>query len=938
MSIGIKQTRFDGGETSPSWYARTDHPRYATALRKCKNWIPTPTGQLVSRPGTVFTAITQDQGTLPCRLEGFLFSDGQAFLFEFGTNYVKIYKAGSAVQTFSTPWAANMLPYLKLSQAENVIEIACGGQLGTAAAFWAGYPITGTGGLPPREIRYIPNALAGAGFGTWTFGTTALTPNIDPSNTNLYWFGGTLTQSITNYDPTYAGYVFGNVVLSNNLFYVAVQATTPAGQTPSGTSLWWNDLVDVTHQPVSTTFGVTITYLDTNTGVTGETEVLAATTVVAPLSTDRNVIVNFSGAIAQNAHTVVLYYSFYQGNNGIFGWEGDSPNPSYTFDGTAPDFSKQPPTVQYTSGPFQLNNLTDYPAVVAHFEQRRMFANTVTHPMRFYGSAIGNFARFDQPVPGRPASDAYNFDIASDGIEDVRSMVGLRVLVVLSGQGEWSARGADGGAIGQTNIDLKRQSRWGSSWLNPVVIGNGLLFNTAKSNMVRDFYPMYGLYTDNWEGEDLSAYARHFFEHNKIVSWAFQSTPYQVVWAVRDDGVLLSLTYDRKKEICGWAQHTTGNGDVFESVCVIPEPPMDAVYVTVRRKINGVWVRYVERFDNPIQPTDIRQSSALDCAFVYDGHNTNSANGVYMSGSAFTPGSVVTVYANSNIFKTDLRNPASIIFDPDGLVGGPIEAKIVAFVSSTQVTCELQNTVTPAQQALWVYGVAPGATPYYSNYGLTTTGVLATWLAGLPSDTGLVEWPLWNASQAYNIGDTVSYNGSSWTALQATTTARAAGLATVVPGPSSAYWVPATTSTRGLSALADGATIPSVAFDGAGLLTLDKPALVLRVGLSYDCDVELLDLNTQATELRNKYKRVIRVGFEVAATRGIWVGQSFTDLVNEDIETDVNQGTVPPLLTDYREVFIASDFNKNGRAVLRHFEPLPAQLLSVLREVELGGT
>jgi hypothetical protein len=44
----------------------------------------------------------------------------------------------------------------------------------------------------------------------------------------------------------------------------------------------------------------------------------------------------------------------------------------------------------------------------------------------------------------------------------------------------------------------------------------------------------------------------------------------------------------------GWHRHDTDG--TFENVCVVPEGREDAVYVVVRRTINGVTKRYVERF------------------------------------------------------------------------------------------------------------------------------------------------------------------------------------------------------------------------------------------------------------------------------------------------------------------------------------------------------
>ena len=63
---------------------------------------------------------------------------------------------------------------------------------------------------------------------------------------------------------------------------------------------------------------------------------------------------------------------------------------------------------------------------------------------------------------------------------------------------------------------------------------------------------------------------------------------------MRDDGVLLSLTYLREQEGLGWARHDT-QGE-FVSVCVVPEGRRDVPYFIVRRYVPNFGYRYhVER-------------------------------------------------------------------------------------------------------------------------------------------------------------------------------------------------------------------------------------------------------------------------------------------------------------------------------------------------------
>jgi hypothetical protein len=88
------------------------------------------------------------------------------------------------------------------------------------------------------------------------------------------------------------------------------------------------------------------------------------------------------------------------------------------------------------------------------------------------------------------------------------------------------------------------------------------------------------------------------------------------VWLVRSDGVLLCLTYNREQEVIGWSQHRTDG--LFESVCTVPEGTVNAVYVTVRRTVNGTERVYVERMADR-QFTDQRDAFFVDSGLTFDG-------------------------------------------------------------------------------------------------------------------------------------------------------------------------------------------------------------------------------------------------------------------------------------------------------------------------------
>src|SRR5690242_12767236 len=93
----IRQPSFASGELAPSFYGRTDLPRYATGLRTCKNFFIGKQGSAISRPGTKYLGSTSGQGA---RLIPFVWSTtatdqnyvvqvipGNIYIWKNGTNH-----------------------------------------------------------------------------------------------------------------------------------------------------------------------------------------------------------------------------------------------------------------------------------------------------------------------------------------------------------------------------------------------------------------------------------------------------------------------------------------------------------------------------------------------------------------------------------------------------------------------------------------------------------------------------------------------------------------------------------------------------------------------------------------------------------------------------------------------------------------------------------
>lgn len=930
-TLAIKQTKFSNGEISPSLYGDITHPKYPASLRGCLNWLPIPQGALVKRSGFGFIAPIADQ-TVTGRLIPYVFSDGQTFVLEFGNQRIRFYQLGryvgldAALHTYGdsyaggyyelsgagVPWTTAMLPYLKTSQVGDVITITYGGQAGGATA--------------PMDLRHTPALLA-----PWTIGLTplkipagAVTWTAGPTDAINAWSGVVSYNCGDRVKMTYATGVVEWVSIQNsnlNNTPPAVPALNSSGMGIAG-NLYWMPAIDLSHQG-SYEWVQTVLVQDAN-GITYESAPSPSLAIASSLSLDRPRQLAKAAFNLAAGYTFVIQRLYRRVKNGTYGFVLDHPGTTPILDdGRAPDYTRQPPA---GTDPFLVNGADSYPSVIGYLDQRRLFAASGLLPATIFMSKVGDLYNYDnQNSPGAD-TDALMTTIASEVSDQIRAFVPMRRGLLMTSQGEWAIAGQGGGPVSRSSLDVKRQSRWGSSWLNPIGIGTGVLFNTAKNNMVRDLYPLYGLYADIWDGQDLSVMARHFLDLHTIKAWAFQSTPYPVVWIVRDDGVLLSLTYQHAPPSFGqqltdgtvaWAQHTTGVGsDVIEDVCVVPEPPQDAVYVIVKRTVGAQTKRYIERLTSLICPaspyvagtSDVRYGAYLDSAISYDGHSDQLGYAVTHNeanlDSVLVPGSTALAdYVTGRSIKIKLNTfavPAigmpfvisdgastygsAFVFDPENSYGlGTIKAHITGYISSSQVFAELDQDLTQAQINNWSIGYNGGWSSSSAKWAIAKGLITAAHLNGYQQDSG-------------------EYNG-----------------------------------VRGVICLADGdVQVPGSWANGtAGLQT---PAVVIQIGIAYNADISMLDAYHPNSEIRNKFKNIVRMGFEVAGARDLWVGKDFANLDQWQQRQVLDAYNVMGLQTGYFEQFVTGEWSKSGQAVVRHFQPLPVLLTSILREIRLGDS
>lgn len=128
MAYFPSQVSFAAGELAPSLYGREDLAKYAVGLRTLKNFTVHPHGGVSNRAGTRYVAEAKHAGKA-VRLVPFEYSDTDAYLLEFGDEYVRFYKNGAQLTKdgspyeLETPYLEGELRALSFAQSADVLFI-----------------------------------------------------------------------------------------------------------------------------------------------------------------------------------------------------------------------------------------------------------------------------------------------------------------------------------------------------------------------------------------------------------------------------------------------------------------------------------------------------------------------------------------------------------------------------------------------------------------------------------------------------------------------------------------------------------------------------------------------------------------------------------------------------------------------------------------------
>lgn len=598
------KNNFSAGELSDLLDARLDIDKYNMGLSVGENIILLPQGGFTMGWGTQFAAEVKDSAR-KTRLRHFKFSTDQAYMLEVGHGYFRFFRNQGQIGGTITNCVNNGSGLIRVTSPSHTLStgdtVFISGVTGTTEAngYWTVTAVDGNQ-FDLQSSAFISAYVSG---GKWVSETAS--PYLEADLFDLVF-----RQSADVMYIFHPGY------------YTRKLSRT------SHTS-WTLSIVDWVGGPFrSKDPGITTT-------ITPSTLTLGASgtlTASAPLFTPDHV-----GAFWELTHSATTGYvkiDSFASSTVV------NMTVKKTLGGTTA-------TAVWREGMWSAER--GFPRAAVIHEERLIAGGSPDNPASFAGSVTGSYEDMSEGVND---DDSFVFQIGSGEVPTILWMESGDILLLGTPSGVFKVYGGGStkSAMTPTNITVRLQTAVPAASVAPITVENDIFYLQSSRTKLRHL--QYNLESDKYIAEDSTVLASHVLKPG-ITQMAYQAEPFDLLWAVRSDGELVTMTTMEAQKIRGFVRQwcpakTIGLKDKYESVSVIPDPTgtFDQPWTISLREVGSTTKRYIE-FSTVTDPDNPDLYSFVASGLTYQGAPTT-----VVSGYGHLEGRTVAIIGDGKVYPS----------------------------------------------------------------------------------------------------------------------------------------------------------------------------------------------------------------------------------------------------------------------------------------------
>lgn len=665
--VDVQLSSFAGGEFSPNLQVRTNLEKYPSGLKRGKNMILHQTGGASNRPGTVYVAETK-YSAKKSRVIEFEYSIDDNYYLEVGEYYIRFFdKSGPITKASADAWvtttAYDLCDYV--TNGGNRYYCAIAHTSGTFATdLAAGKWMAQSGTIyeiptPYKEsdLEYIKYTQSGDKIWFWNpdYHPRVLT-RYDDADWTIEEFAneyGPLQKTNTDEASTITpSAVTGSITLTatKDIFNAghvgSIWKLTHAKQASSQTVTWSNTDIGfmATGLPCGKTWRVVS---HGNWEGTIKVQKSEEGDLYSPRTDLRTFSSKLSGTPPLGDYNANLYGDLDEFAYIRLEMTAHGVSSTVTVDLNCDEYdhhgyveitsvTNSKSAVATVIKPLGATNATSewnegswstyrgFPTAGIFYQDRICPASTSHEPQTIWPSQTGDYTNFKVSDPVVD-TDSMSINLASRTMNDITALDVLGKIIAITTNSEWTVGPGNDGIFTPTSIVSDCVGKRGAANVDSLVIGNRILYIQSQGKVVRS--GGFDAQAGGFKSENISIFSSHLFKDYEVVDWCYQQEPDSIIWAVRSDGRLLTLTYLEEHSVVGWTWHETYSGDdQFESICSIPNSTwgIDQVCCIVKRGNK----RYVEYLAPRLYSKDLEDQVFMDSAKEYDSTPTTTITGL----------------------------------------------------------------------------------------------------------------------------------------------------------------------------------------------------------------------------------------------------------------------------------------------------------------------
>lgn len=448
------QDNFTKGELSPYMYARAQVQQYYDGLKKAQNVLTYPTGAAGKRFGTLYQATLSGLTAFnQLFFQTFQYLDQCVYQVVFTPLNIAIYLEGIIV--------ANVTTTLDANSVYNLSQTVIGAIFRVAGLGFKPFDLTRSANSPATVTSFSPNSFAASS-------APFVADTVYPVQFSVT--GGTIMQTTPQ-------------IKAGVTYFVATQSTT--------TAVIFSDPQDA--KAFVENGIITNGYAISSLG-TGTTSVIVQNTWTFANSTFKNLpVYDFNGgydaltftpsATTGNAVTLTASSSIFTAAHvgGAFFGNGATARITAVASGTSATIAVQEPFANTSAILGSLALLTEpawsdargWPQKCSSYQNRALFANTVSLPNGFYASVVNSYTDFGDLTTDD--DDAISWYPTSNDVNVIRFIVPFRSITVHTNSGIYSSPLSEISAITPNTFTLQLQDSTPADVLQPQAIDNQII-------------------------------------------------------------------------------------------------------------------------------------------------------------------------------------------------------------------------------------------------------------------------------------------------------------------------------------------------------------------------------------------------------------------------------------------------------------------------------